>query len=114
MEEQPELQTPPPFRVEFERTGGFAGMRVAAAIDSTKLPPEDARQLEENLAAAGFFHLPPRPASPAGGADSFHYRITVEEGGRKHTVECGESAAPEALQPLLRQLTLLARQGNRE
>jgi hypothetical protein len=29
-------------------------------------------------------------------------------------VEYGDSAAPDALRPLLRQLTLLARQGDRE
>ena len=110
----PDPQNSRRYRIEFERTGGFAGLRVAAAIDSAQLPLEEARQLEENLAVAGFFTLPSKPASPAGGVDSFHYRIRVEQGKQKHTVECGESTAPDTLQPLLRQLTRLARQGNRD
>jgi hypothetical protein len=97
------------YRVDFERTGGFAGLRLAATVDRRRLPPEEAARLDGNLAAAGFFDLPEKIAPAPGGADRFHYRITVEEQGRKHTVEFGEASAPEALQPLIRQLTLLAR-----
>ncbi len=97
-------------KIEYERTGGVAGMRMAATIDSDRLSPEEARQLEQNLAAARFFDLPAAPAAPGGtGADRFHYRISVESAGRKHTIDFGEAAMPESLQPLVRQLTLLAR-----
>jgi len=107
---QNEPQSPRRFRVEFERTGGFAGMRVAASIDSRDLPPEDAQRLEENLVAAGFFTLPAKPSSLPGGVDSFSYRITVEDAWQKHSVEFGDATAPEVARPLIRQLTLLARQ----
>ncbi len=107
---QNESQSPPPFRVEFERSGGFAGMRLAAVIDSRDLPPAEARRLAENLAAAGFFALPAKPAPFPGGADYFTYRITVEQGGQKHSVELSDPAVSEAAWPLIRQLTVLARQ----
>jgi hypothetical protein len=96
-------------RIEFERTGGFAGMRVAATIDTETLPPDEARAVREMVGAARFFDLPAKITSPTPGADQFQYRLTVEAEGRKHTVEVGDASAPEALQPLLRRLTLLAR-----
>jgi hypothetical protein len=96
-------------KVNFERTGGFAGMRMAFTLDSESLAPEERNRLEQNLASAGFFNLPAKMTSPQGGADRFHYRIQIEEPGRKHSVEFGETAAPDELQPLIQQLTLLAR-----
>ena len=96
-------------KVFFERTGGFAGMRMAATIDAESLPPEEKSRLEQNLASARFFDLPAKLASPQGGADRFQYRIEVETPGQKHSVEFGEAAAPEELKPLIQQLTILAR-----
>jgi emfourin len=96
-------------RIEFVRTGGFAGMHVAATVDTTKLPPDEARALQANVDAARFFDLPPTIASPAPGADRFQYKIAVEAEGRRHTVELGEAAVPESLQPLIQQLIALAR-----
>ncbi len=96
-------------KVSFERTGGFAGMRMAFSLDSESLAPEERSQLENNLASAHFFDLPARLASPPGGADRFQYRIDVEEPGRKHSVEFGEAAVTENMQPLIQQLTRLAR-----
>ncbi len=96
-------------KASFERTGGFAGLRMAVTIESESLAPEERSRLAENLASGRFFDLPAKLTSPPGGADRFQYRITVEEPGRKHTVEFGEAAAPEELQPLIQQLTRLAR-----
>lgn len=97
------------FRVDFERTGGFAGLRLSVTVDSQTLPAEEAFHLEENLANAQFFDLPAKMISSQGGADRYQYRITVQEQERIHTVELSESAVSEACQSLIRQLTLLAR-----
>jgi hypothetical protein len=96
-------------RIHFDRTGGFAGMRVQATIDTDSLTPDDARQITELVAAAQFFELPSVIAATAPGADQFQYRLTVETEGRKHTVEVGDASAPETVQPLLRKLVVLAR-----
>ena len=96
-------------RIHFERTGGFAGMRVAATIDTATLAPEEAQKLQEQVAAAKFFHLPASiPAQT--GADSFHYQVTIEDQGQRHTLVVGESAASPELKALLRDLTRIARQ----
>lgn len=96
-------------RIHFERTGGVAGMRMAAIIDTDGLSVEEAHSLEQMVDAAGFFDLPVSMTSPARGADQFHYKVTVEREGRRHTIEAAEGAAPEALRALLQRCSALAR-----
>jgi hypothetical protein len=96
-------------RIHFERTGGFAGMRIAATVDTESLPPEEARELHQLVADASFFDLPPVMTAPTPGADQFQYKLTVEAKGRQHTVEVGDATVVETLWPLLRRLTVLAR-----
>lgn len=100
-------------RIHFERTGGFAGMRMTATVDTESLSPDEARDWREMVDAAGFFDLPATITTPTPGADRFQYKLTVEAEGRRHTVEMGEAAAPEALQPLLQRLTAVARSTRR-
>ncbi|MCH8197052.1 MAG: hypothetical protein IH904_03115 [Proteobacteria bacterium] len=96
-------------KIQWERTGGFAGMRMEGSIDSESLSDEEARRLHELVEAAGFFALPEEFAGPAGGADRFLYTLTVEMDGRRHTVRTGEAAAPAALISLIGWLTNAAR-----
>ena len=96
-------------RVSFERTGGFAGMRMTAALDSDSLSPDEQRDLRDMIETAGFFQLPKRIIAPTPGADRFIYRVTVEAEGQRHTVEMGEAAIPPPLRPLLERLTTAAR-----
>ena len=94
-------------RIHFERTGGFAGRKVQLTLDSTSLPPSQARHLRSLLARSHFFELPIRLRAQAVGPDRFHYRITVEENERSHTVEAAEAAVPAEMRPLLDWLTRL-------
>jgi hypothetical protein len=96
-------------RIHFERTGGFAGTRLVATVDSQMLPPEDAGNLHGMVEAAGFFDLPSVIAAKTPGADRFQYRLTVETPDRRHRVEVDEAAVPARLRPLLEWLTILAR-----
>lgn len=100
-------------RVRFERTGGFAGLRTSATIDSDSLTPEDERDLDRMIEAAGFFELPGEITPPAHVRDQFVYRITVEKEGRRHTVVVDEAAAPATLRPLIGSLTSAARKAER-
>ncbi len=96
-------------RIDFERTGGFAGMRLATTIDTSTLPAEQASALQGLVEAAHFFDLPAQIPAPAQAADQFHYHVTIEAEGKRHTVDVGETAASAALQALLQELTQLAR-----
>ncbi len=97
-------------QIQFARSGGFAGMRLGGTIDTSTLDPGEAQALQQELANARFFEL---PAQLSGGSsaerDRYQYEITVEDGGKKHTVVAGESAIPANLQPLIQHLEQLVR-----
>ena len=94
-------------RIEFTRTGGFAGMRMSSVLDTKDIPEGEAGELKQMVEAADFFNLPESLTS--GGADAFHYKITVESDGKVHTVEADERAVPPALMSLVKHLVATAR-----
>jgi len=96
-------------RISFERTGGFAGIRVTTAVNTADLPPDEARTLHQLVADADFFHLPAKITSPTPQPDRFQYKLEVQENGRQHTVTVSEEAMPAALQPLVQWLLNAAR-----
>jgi hypothetical protein len=98
-------------RIEFERSGGFAGMQLSTSVDTGGLAPRDAALLESAVEAADFAQLPRRLVSAAPGADRFQYHLVVEQGGERYEVDVGEAALPDSLRPLIEQLSRLARTG---
>ncbi len=94
-------------RIEFTRSGGFAGMRLSRTFDTGQLPEEEARQLDQLVDAANFFSLPETLES--GGADKFQYKISIERDGKAHTVQADERAAPPPLGSLIKKLEASAR-----
>lgn len=96
-------------RIHFERTGGFTGMPLSATFDTTAFPTEQTQTLQNAINAAHFFDLPPRIAAPAQAADYFHYHVTIEGEGKRHTIDVDDVAASPELQTLLQQLAVQAR-----
>jgi len=112
-------------RVYFERSGGFGGMRLTAELDTDQLQaiygatrvqralsPEEALHLEKLIGSSSFFALLARTSSAARGADRFQYVITVENAGKRHSVQMTDEAAPAALGALTSSLrnALMGRQ----
>jgi len=96
-------------RIKFERTGGFAGIRIAADFELDDLPEEQSRALAELLEDVKFRSLPERLTGKTPMPDQFTYTITVESGKGKHTVTLGDSSADEKMQELLQLLNRIAR-----
>lgn len=86
-------------RVTVERTGGLAGMRRVATVDTAGLGGEGI-EVERWVEEAGFFTRPPREPAPSA-PDRFKFRITVEDGPRRHVVEVGEAALEGPLRALV-------------
>lgn len=95
-------------RIKFERTGGFAGMRMATDVKLEDLPEEQAETIMELLDDLDFNELPEQMLDESG-PDQFTYKITVETDKGEHTVVTGDSSAPEKMQELLQLLNRLAR-----
>jgi hypothetical protein len=91
-------------RIEVLQSGGVAGVqRPLQTIDTTTLPAEDGRKWQGLVAAADFFNLPAAP--PLGPRrDSFSYRVTVEEDGRRHTIQTATGDGGTALDALIEHL----------
>lgn len=86
--------------IQFERTGGFAGIQLKTTLDSESLSADDAATLRDLLHAASFFDLPPNQKTTPG-ADRFHYEISVKIDHRQHAIEIDEPAVPPSLRPFL-------------
>jgi hypothetical protein len=95
--------------IQFERSGGITGIRIATRIDTDMLTPEDAQRLVTLIQAASFFDLPTVIHGGTEALDDFNYVVTIEDGDRRHTVKTKDTNAPDTLRPLLQQLVLYAR-----
>jgi hypothetical protein len=96
-------------QIDFERSGGFAGLSLRLSLDTKQLPPAGATALEKMIQDSGFFDLPAQIQSGAPGADRFEYRVTITSQPLTHSLVVNEAAVPDTLQPLLDHLTELAR-----
>jgi hypothetical protein len=96
-------------RIKFERTGGFAGLRIAKDLKMADLPDEQARTITELLDDLEFKELPEQMLNNANMPDQFTYTITVETKKWEHTVTTGDTAGSEKMQELLELLNRLAR-----
>jgi hypothetical protein len=95
-------------KISFERTGGFAGMRMATTLDLDSLPDSEAAALRKLITDADFFNL----MMPDVGKvipDGFQYAITIEGDGKQRTIQVTDGAVPDKLRPLLDDLSVRAR-----
>ena len=97
-------------RIKFERTGGFAGIRLAADIKLDELPEDQAQQILELLDDLDFDKLPEQMMSDRQIPDSFTYSVTVISKGQQHTVTTNEASAPEKMGFMFQILIQIARQ----
>ena len=96
-------------RIHFERTGGFAGIRLAADFDLGELPEEQVNSLTDLLDELDFPELPDNLSTDVSGSDEFTYTITVESEKWSHTVITNDSPDDEKMQELLQLLNRLLR-----
>ena len=82
-------------RVLLERSGGFAGIKKKATVDSETLSTDESAELKNLVDAAGIFDLPAAPDSPPRGADQFQYNLTIETPERQRTLELRDPSSPE-------------------
>jgi Emfourin len=98
----------PPIRIQFRRSGGFAGIPLTATTSADELSDEHAAQVQSLLVAAE----PRQPGRAApGGADLFQYQLNLDDGQRHRSFAWDETQVPAAIRPVLDALTRLARPG---
>lgn len=104
-------------RIELKREGGlafFPGLSKPQSIEVGELPPEQAAALEAGLREAHFFEQPSTlEKSPPAGADRTTYVLTVEDEGRRHSVQLTEPVADPNLRALLNLLKQVEKERRR-
>ena len=93
----------------FERSGGFTAIPLRLTVDTKDLDSQESKMLQSQVAAADFFNLPERENTTGRGYDRFIFKLTVQNAKQNHTIEYGDSSIPEPLQPLIDQLSTMAR-----
>ncbi len=96
-------------KIKFERTGGFAGIRLHAEIDMEDLPKDQKSEILEILDESDFDELPEKLSSKMPIPDEFVYSITVASDEKENRVFAGESSLPSDLQPLIEILERIAK-----
>ena len=80
----------------------FPGLAKPVTIDSQELPDQEAADVERLVGAARFFARPAVVgATTRGPADARQYTVTIEEGGRSHTVRITDPPKDPELRELL-------------
>lgn len=93
-------------RIEFEQSGGFAGLVKGCRIDTASLPPDERRTLEALVAESGFGGS--CTLVSAAGRDLRQYEIRIHGDDIAACVRCDERSVPEAARPLVRMLAARA------
>jgi len=93
-------------RIEFAQEGGigyFPGLNKPVTLEVDHLDKGEAEELKRLVEAVRFFDLPASIGVPArGAADYQHYMLSIEDGGRQHTVRVLVPIENPVLQELVR------------
>ena len=101
-------------KIKFERTGGFAGIRLAAEIDMDDLPEDQKREITNLLDEADFNELSENLTDKLPIPDGFVYSIVVNSREKEYKVIAGKSSMPSDLQPLIEILESIAKKQMRK
>ena len=93
-------------QIKFTQEGGvgyFPGLSKPVTIEVDSLEQGEAEELKRLVESAHFFELPANVGTPPppGAADYQHYTLTIEEGGRSHSVRVSVPVKDEAVQNLV-------------
>lgn len=97
-------------KIQFSRTGGFAGIKLQLTLDLNQSPEPIADAVRRLVEKSKFFELPAECRQPQ--PDQFQYWVSVEDDDRSHQVRADESAIPASLRPLIERLLEMARAGS--
>lgn len=97
-------------KIDFVRTGGIAGIRLAGSFETDNLSGRQVRELQQLVDAARFFDMPEIPTPSTRIPDSLEYRLTISVGDETRAIVVAEPQVPADLRPLITYLVSLTKQ----
>jgi len=94
--------------IHFEQSGGFAGIRLKADVDTDTLPKDQAQALRTLVQEAQLGTAPMGSKLRSRMRDGFEYHIEIEDGGSRQILKLTEENLPAATQRLVKELRRLA------
>jgi len=95
-------------RVSCRKTGGIAGLKISAEVDSEQISAAERQEMKELVERARLFDQPANPIARST-PDQFQYQITIEDQGKQHSFVTNDSAASDELLDLVDWLIATAR-----
>jgi hypothetical protein len=86
-------------RVRFDQSGGYAGLIKGCEIDTTTLPPEKAKEIEQLVKQSGT--LTSGNFLSDSSRDLQQYEITIEDGPVKTSAVFDDKTVPHSAKPLI-------------
>jgi len=100
--------------INFERTGGFAGIRLAAEIELDDLPDDQKHEILELLDEMDFDELSEKRSGKMSVPDEFVYSVIVKSKEKEYRLLTSESSIPEDMRPLIELLEGIAKKQMRK
>ena len=101
-------------QINFERTGGFAGIRLAADIELNDLPEDQKHEILELLDDIDFDELSEKTSGTTPIPDGFVYSVSVISKEHEYQVTVGESAVSIEMLKLIEILEGIAKSKSRK
>jgi hypothetical protein len=100
---------PPDLRIDFVRSGGFAGLTLETSVDTGELTPEERAETERLVSVVEAAEVPEgtRP-----GVDRFQYDLTITRGSDSKHISVGENDLTPEVKALSDWLLERARRGD--
>ena len=99
-------------KIEFQRSGGFAGMVLSSSVDTGGVSAVEAHEFEELVGKVDIEAIASAAQAATGpqrGADRFQYDLKIETAEAQHRLTISEAQVSAELRPLLDKLEALAR-----
>lgn len=101
-------------KIKFERTGGFAGIRLAAEIEMDDLPEEQREEILELIDDIDLDEVLGKLGSKPSMPDEFTYNLIITTEHIEHTIMIGDSNLPDEAKPLIKILESIAKRQMRK
>jgi len=85
-------------RIRFDQTGGYAGLLKGCEIDTSTLPPEKAREVEQLVEASA---MSSGEFLSNSSRDLHQYEISIEDGASKTSIVLDDENIPQSVRPLI-------------